>query len=62
MRAFKLISFALAIFSCSTRAGEDVDENGEPVMPENPYGSITLDEMMRTGTLDGVNPPATPEE
>ena len=62
MRAFKLISFALVIFSCSTRAAEDVDENGEPVMPENPYGNISLDEMIRTGTLDGVNPPATPEE
>ena len=62
MRAFKLVSIALAIFSCSTMAVEDVDENGEPVMPENPYGSITLEEMMRTGTLDGVNPPATPEE
>ena len=31
-------------------------------MPQNPYGSITLEEIVATGTLDGVNPPSTPEE
>ena len=31
-------------------------------MPDNPYGDIPLDEIIRTGTLDGVNKPSTPEE
>ena len=31
-------------------------------MPENPYGNISLEDVVRTGTLDGVNPPKTPEE
>ena len=31
-------------------------------MPQNPYGSITLEEIVRTGTLDGVNAPESPEE
>ena len=62
MRAFKLITLACAFFAGSTRAEEDVDEDGNPVMPENPFGSITLEEIISTGTLDGVNKPETPEE
>ena len=63
MRAFKLISITLALFSGKIWAqNEDVDENGTPIMPQNPYGSITLEEIVRTGTLDGVNAPETPEE
>ena len=63
MRAFKLISITLALLSGKIWAqNEDVDENGTPIMPQNPYGSITLEEIVRTGTLDGVNAPETPEE
>ena len=62
MRAFKLITLACAFFAGSCRAEDDVDEEGTPVMPDNPYGSITLDEIVKTGTLDGVNKPETPEE
>ena len=35
----------------------DPAEYPEPTMPDNPYGSLTLDDIVRTGTLDGVNPP-----
>merc|ERR1712232_831723 len=38
------------------------DELPEPEMPPNPYGSIDIDTIVKTGTLDGVNPPKTPEE
>ena len=38
------------------------DEYPEPTMPENPYGNLSLDDIVRTGTLDGVNKPKTPEE
>jgi hypothetical protein len=31
-----------------------VDERPEPTMPENPFGDISLEEIIRTGTLDGV--------
>ena len=31
-------------------------------MPENPYGDISLEEIIRTGTLDGVNEPSTEEQ
>ena len=31
-------------------------------MPENPYGDISLEEIIRTGTLDGVKEPETLEE
>ena len=63
MRAFKLISITLALFSGKIWAqNEDVDENGNPIMPQNPYGDLTLEDIVRTGTLDGVNPPSTPEE
>ena len=63
MRAFKLISITLALFSGKIWAqNEDVDEDGNPIMPQNPYGDLTLEDIVRTGTLDGVNPPSTPEE
>ena len=63
MRAFKLISITLALFSGKIWAqNEDVDENGNPIMPQNPYGDLTLEDIVKTGTLDGVNPPSTPEE
>ena len=63
MRAFKLISITLALFSGKIWAqNEDVDENGNPIMPQNPYGDLTLEDIVRTGTLDGVNAPSTPEE
>ena len=29
----------------------------DPTMPDNPYGSLSLEDIVRTGTLDGVNPP-----
>ena len=63
MRAFKLISITLALFSGKIWAqNEDVDEDGNPIQPQNPYGDLTLEDIIRTGTLDGVNPPSTPEE
>ena len=39
-----------------------MDERPEPTMPENPYGDISLEEIIRTGTLDGVKEPETLEE
>ena len=63
MRAFKLISITLALFSGKIWGqNEDVDEDGNPIQPQNPYGDLTLEDIIRTGTLDGVNPPSTPEE
>ena len=75
MRAFKLISFVVAIFGAEKFArAEDADaemkakyddvdyENlPEPTMPHNPHG-IDLETIVATGTLDGVNKPSTPEE
>ena len=64
MRAFKLITFAVAVFgSVHAEEMEIIDHDApvdllpDPVMPENPYGDLTLDDIVRTGTLDGVNPP-----
>ena len=77
MRAFKLISFVVAILGAdSIRAEDEVidlddtqklddmkyEDLPEPTMPENPYGNIDLETIVRTGTLDGVNKPSTPEE
>lgn len=76
MRAFNLITFAVAILVSEkvVRADDhqiiDLDapteeilkDRPEPVMPENPYGNISLEDIVRTGTLDGVNPPKTKEE
>ena len=63
MRAFRLISITLALFSGKIWGqNEDVDEDGNPIQPQNPYGDLTLEDIIRTGTLDGVNPPSTPEE
>ena len=93
MRAFKLISLAVAFLSAEkvARADEDIEvidldapelkemkklidldapnlmdieipeDLPEPEMPENPFGDIDLETIVRTGTLDGVNPPSTPE-
>ena len=75
MRAFKLITFVVALFGAEKFArAEDADaemkakyddidyENlPEPTMPHNPY-NIDLETIVATGTLDGVNPPSTPEE
>ena len=41
---------------------EAVEDRPEPSMPENPYGKLSIEDIVRTGTLDGVNPPSTPEE
>ena len=65
MRAFKLITFAVAVFGLArAEEMEIIDHDApvdellpDPVMPENPYGDLTLDDIVRTGTLDGVNPP-----
>ena len=74
MRAFKLITTIVAIFGAEqfVRADEGMDiidhdaakaeEYPEPTQPENPYSDLDLDTIIRTGTLDGVNPPSTPEE
>ena len=76
MRAFKLITFVVAIFgSAYAEDMEIIDHDAvvddvqgvekelpEPEMPPNPYGDISLEEIVRTGTLDGVRKPETPEE
>ena len=79
MRAFNLITFAVAIFvSEKAVRAEDMEiidhdapveiteeylkDLPEPQMPPNPYGDISLEDIVRTGTLDGVNKPSTPEE
>ena len=46
----------------STEVPKEMVDYPEPEMPENPYGKITLDDIIRTGTLDGVNPPKNKEE
>ena len=61
MRAFKFVSIVILAFSQLTWADEE-EELPDPVMPDNPYGDIPLDEIIKTGTLDGVNKPSTPEE
>ena len=75
MRAFKLVTFVVAIFGsayaddmeiidhdASVETIEPETELPDPEMPPNPYGDITLEEIVRTGTLDGVRKPETPEE
>ena len=81
MRAFKLITFVVAIFGAEkfARAEDDTEvidldaemkakyddvdyaDLPEPTMPENPF-DLDLETIARTGTLDGVNKPSTPEE
>ena len=65
MRVFKLFSFAFIAFSNQVIAQEDSEGSEslpEPTMPENPFGDISLEEIIRTGTLDGVNEPSTEEQ
>ena len=41
--------------------GVDYGDLPDPEMPSNPF-DLDLETIVRTGTLDGVNPPSTPEE
>ena len=75
MRTLKLITAVVAIFGsihaedmeiiCHDVPVEDIyaeKELSEPEEPANPFGNISLEEIVRTGTLDGVRKPETKEE